>query len=52
MLDHAHWLKFAMNAIMDLIKEDALFAEEQEFPMLFTVKNVFNRKKIEMVVLR
>jgi len=41
-----------MNAIMDHIKGDALFAEEQEFQMLFIVKNVSSKRRIEMAVLR
>ncbi len=36
-----------MNATMDHIKEDVLFAAAQEFQMHITAKSVLCRKKIE-----
>jgi hypothetical protein len=52
MFDLKLLLEFVMNAITDLTSEDVLFVEDKEFLMLIIAKNVFNRKKTEMDVVK
>ena len=52
MLDPVLWLEYAMNVIMEVTKEDALFVEVLESVMLIIAKSVLFKKKTETDVLR
>ena len=47
-----HWFIFVMNAIMDRLKDDVSFVVTQVLPMRTIVVNAYNKKRIEMDVLK